>query len=91
MTQNLIDEFIDKRVAIFWSPSPELLRNGFHTQISICGTLEKHDTIEQYRVLIDFGSYSYFSPKDVISITHEEGHVFRDGAVAVIGLGVLNG
>lgn len=40
-----------------------MVRNGFHTQMSIEGTLEENDGM--YRVLRDNCTFTYFTPKDV--------------------------
>jgi len=89
MSQNLLNDFIDQRVAAFWTTDPENGRNGFHTHISVCGILEKKDVGDYYRILNDIGNYAYFTPKDVLEVTFDGEHIFQDGAVAVIHLGVV--
>jgi hypothetical protein len=41
-----------------------IIRNGFMTQMSIQGTLEENEN--QFRIVKDERTYTYFSPNDVL-------------------------
>ena len=57
-----IEQLVGKKVTVAVS-TQGIVRNGFHTQMSIEGTLEENDGM--YRVLRDNCTFTYFTPKDV--------------------------
>jgi hypothetical protein len=73
------------RVAVCVTSCP-MDRNGFHTQISVTGTLERKPGTDSYRVVVGDGSYTYFVKLDVHSIVTAEDWTTKDGAVAVVFL-----
>lgn len=62
------------------------IRNTFEPSISVSGTLEKHPDKDDYRIVITDGNYCYFRPANVVSVTQQEGHTFKDGSCAVLKL-----
>jgi hypothetical protein len=63
-----------------------LKRDGFHTQISVQGRLEKHPDDDAYRVVWEDSTYAYFKPEDVEAIVSGDGWATRTGSTCVIYL-----
>lgn len=60
-----IEQLVGEKVTVSVS-TKGIVRNGFHTQMSIEGTLEENDGM--YRVLRDNCTFAYFTPKDVLVV-----------------------
>ena len=86
------DPFVGRRVTVSVTSIPKK-RDGFHTQVSVEGELEKHPSNGTYRVLVSDGNYAYFRKHDiesVISALSPEWNT-RTGSVAVIYLEIGTG
>lgn len=63
-----LDKYVGKTVCASVS-SLGVVRNGFHTQMSVTGTLDAHPDGERYRVLVENSTFAYFRYEDVTVIT----------------------
>jgi hypothetical protein len=67
----VIHSLVNKDVVIAITPDG-WSRNGFHTQMSVAGTLEMKEDDEgnpAFRVLVNNQTYTYFFPEDVVLAT----------------------
>lgn len=79
--------FVGRRVTVCVTSIP-MKRDGFHTQISVEGLLQKHPDKNEYRVLASDGTFAYFTPPyidHVLSASSPEWNT-RSGSVAVVFL-----
>ena len=84
--EEVIRKHIGEQVSVFVGASED--RRGFEMAISVSGILEIHpDYQNNYRVLINKGTYSYFDTEDVDSITYKDTG-FKDGSKLVIRLSI---
>ena len=79
-----LSEYEGETVSVYCGEFPR--SEGFPTGISVNGKLEYNPERNQYRVLVENGSYSYFTEDDVVQIRAGEDYEFKDGGKAVIFL-----
>ena len=60
-----LNKYIGKTACVFVSEKGNE-RNVFCTQVCVQGVLEKHPEKDQYKIVIDDDTYTYFNSKDVI-------------------------
>lgn len=77
-----IHEFVGEQVSAYMGDFPR--SEGFPTGTSVSGELEYNQQRDQFRVLVEKGTYSYFNPEDVVRIASGEEHLFQDGSQAMI-------
>ena len=78
-----LDALVERRVSVTWT-TIQFIRAGFHTAISVSGDLERNGQ-GHYRVLVNDGSYAYFSTAHVARLTcWPDGETSKNGAVAAI-------
>ena len=70
---------IDQPVTVWAGVS---IRNSFQSQVSVCGLLEGSVKTGKFRVFLNEGTYSYFTPEDIVSVSMKQ--KFQDGSLAVI-------
>jgi hypothetical protein len=85
MTRKDIEQFNGKRVAVFAGKG---IRNSFETAICLEGKLQQHPTdLDNFRVVIDDGNYSYFRTDDVeMEFPDGIGHTTKSGCHMVFRL-----
>ena len=77
-----LEILVGKNVTVWYGIG---IRNSFETQLSINGNLDVHPNKSSYRIYITDGTYCYFTPNEVWSVS-EKINSFKDGSVAVIEL-----
>ena len=48
------------------------VRDGFHSQMSVTGTLEQNPNDESYRVMVNDSTYTYFRLEDIRGISFNQ-------------------
>lgn len=81
----VLKKLIGLSVVVWIGASAE--KNIFATAISVIGKLEANETKEQFRVLLNNSTYSYFTCDDVLEVI-EHPKEFKDGNKAVIKLSI---
>tara|TARA_R110000782_G_scaffold182052_1_gene272267 strand:+ start:95 stop:364 length:270 start_codon:yes stop_codon:yes gene_type:complete len=77
--KEFIKGMVGEQVTIWYGT----VRASFETQISIAGKLEKHPESDDYRIVINDGTYTYFKPTDIIMGGSYTDKTFKDGSKAV--------
>jgi len=74
---------LDGVIVSIWTGNISNNRTSFECAICICGILEKHESDNKFRILLDEGTYCYFEPFNVVEITFNP-YGFKDGSFALI-------
>lgn len=74
--------FVGKQVTVWIGNGT---RASFEPQISVAGILEGKPLSDEYRIVVNTGTYTYFTAACIVNICERtDGALFKDGSVAVI-------
>ena len=86
MQTDYLQRYVGDKVTIYCIVR-DAVRSSFANQISISGVLEYYQPKDQFRVLIDDGTYSYFNGESIIEVgSYGVSQTFKNGSKAVVKL-----